>query len=559
MNDAQREIAEQVRAMIPRLVDKRVSSIREDLIAEVLRRIDFESLSDDVLEMTSKRISVFGGSSLIPRINADTVDFLAPNAGNTVQNLAGSGGASLVGFLPSGIGAVAGTVQAELRSRAINAVTQFGLSTGGTGAANVIALNNALAAGLAQKQAVYIPGATANYQFNAAISVPVGTTLFGDGKVNTILEFTGTGNGLISSTAINTIAEVNIAVSGLGLTTTNGANIGGGFVVEGGGNYVNLTYVKVTGFKYGAVFDQAELADIDLCEFKSCITGGVWLVNGADRRLGTSTFFTNRISIKRSQFNSNLWGIINDGGHAHTFENNNFNGGTNHIRMSGVTSGRIINNDLEGATGINIVFNTNTLAGGAVGASFCSIEDNFFVPAAGINAGSLAGGGAIVLKNNYHSTTVAAWANSSLPATVIGISNYNPAGALYDSAVGSGYVVEMDVTTIPKFGNLAQRRFSPAYGLTVAIDASLGNFGELVATNGTAFTISNPTNGRNGQALTITISNTSGGALGVITWGVNYKMSAWTSPATANNRSITFVYDGTNWNERSRTAADVPN
>src|SRR3977135_1362822 len=114
MTDAQREIAEQVRAMIPRLVDKRVSSIREDLIAEVLRRIDFESLSDDVLEVTSKRISVFGGSSVIPRINADTVDFLAPNAGNTVQNLAGSGGAALVGFLPSGTGGVARTVASAL-------------------------------------------------------------------------------------------------------------------------------------------------------------------------------------------------------------------------------------------------------------------------------------------------------------------------------------------------------------------------------------------------------------------------------------------------------------
>jgi len=102
-------------------------------------------------------------------------------------------------------------------------------------------------------------------------------------------------------------------------------------------------------------------------------------------------------------------------------------------------------------------------------------------------------------------------------------------------------------------------RTAPVYGTTVTIDASLGNSFDITATNGTGFTISSPTNSYDGEIINITILNTSGGALGAITWGGNYKMSTWTSPATGNNRSITFKCNGTYWYELSRAAADVPN
>jgi hypothetical protein len=97
------------------------------------------------------------------------------------------------------------------------------------------------------------------------------------------------------------------------------------------------------------------------------------------------------------------------------------------------------------------------------------------------------------------------------------------------------------------------------YGTTVNTDASTGNEFSVTATNGTAFTMANPTNLTTGQVLSYTIRNTSGGALGTVTWGTTFKLAAWTSPATANSRSIEFVYDGTNLVERSRTTADVPN
>lgn len=81
----------------------------------------------------------------------------------------------------------------------------------------------------------------------------------------------------------------------------------------------------------------------------------------------------------------------------------------------------------------------------------------------------------------------------------------------------------------------------------------------ITANNGSAFTINAPTEPAKGKQITIRLRNTSGGALGAATWDAVFKMAAWTNPTNGNSRSITFEYDGTNWVEMTRTAADVPN
>lgn len=100
---------------------------------------------------------------------------------------------------------------------------------------------------------------------------------------------------------------------------------------------------------------------------------------------------------------------------------------------------------------------------------------------------------------------------------------------------------------------------APTYGATVSIDASLGTDFNIVVTDGNAFTLANPTNAVSGEHLYVTIKNTSGGALGAVTWSSAYKLAAWTSPADTFNRTISYRYDGTNFIEVGRTTADVPN
>jgi hypothetical protein len=97
------------------------------------------------------------------------------------------------------------------------------------------------------------------------------------------------------------------------------------------------------------------------------------------------------------------------------------------------------------------------------------------------------------------------------------------------------------------------------YGPSVAINAALARTFRVSANNATAFTIANPTNAVLGRRISIMIRNTSGGALGAVTWDTLYKLAAWTSPANGTSRSITFVYDATNWVEQNRTTVDVPN
>lgn len=97
------------------------------------------------------------------------------------------------------------------------------------------------------------------------------------------------------------------------------------------------------------------------------------------------------------------------------------------------------------------------------------------------------------------------------------------------------------------------------YGATIATDASLSNDYTIDVTNGTAFTISNPTSTSTGQRLTYSIKNNSGGAMGAITWGSEFKLAgAFTNPANGNRRTITFCREtATEWVERARSMADI--
>jgi hypothetical protein len=126
------------------------------------------------------------------------------------------------------------------------------------------------------------------------------------------------------------------------------------------------------------------------------------------------------------------------------------------------------------------------------------------------------------------------------------------------SDLTDGVVVDGIGRLLPKYA-VAFTRIAPTYGPSVTPNAKLGNEFAITATNGTAFTVESPSNVLTGQRITIRVRNTSGGALGAITWGAAYKMAAWTSPAAGFSRAIDFQYDGTNWIEASRTPADVPN
>lgn len=125
-----------------------------------------------------------------------------------------------------------------------------------------------------------------------------------------------------------------------------------------------------------------------------------------------------------------------------------------------------------------------------------------------------------------------------------------------------GDAIQVDYTNrrvwIP--GSLQQRLQTVTYAATMTIDPSLGNIFVITPTDAVAFTLGQPAlPALAGLVITITIRNTTAGALGAATWSPAFKMATWAQPAAGFSRSITFYCDGTNWIEQSRTAADVPN
>lgn len=99
---------------------------------------------------------------------------------------------------------------------------------------------------------------------------------------------------------------------------------------------------------------------------------------------------------------------------------------------------------------------------------------------------------------------------------------------------------------------------TPTYGATIDVDASQGSFVKIVATDTNAFTINAPSNLSAGQHIVYDIVNSSGGALGTITWAATFLLAgAFTSPADTKRRTIEFYYDGTNLVEVTRASADI--
>lgn len=101
------------------------------------------------------------------------------------------------------------------------------------------------------------------------------------------------------------------------------------------------------------------------------------------------------------------------------------------------------------------------------------------------------------------------------------------------------------------------------YGVAPVIDASLGNEFVVTVTDAVAFVFAAPTNPPAAgldQIIELTIRNTSGAAHGAGTFNAVFKTSAAVPAiATANSRTFAFRWNGTNWVESFRSAADVAN
>lgn len=183
-----------------------------------------------------------------------------------------------------------------------------------------------------------------------------------------------TGEGVRNGSALyggwpsNSSTAANVRVEHMGFVATDPANAGAAFY-DNCGTYVSVHDCCFTGFKYGIVLDQTELADIDHCDFELQGAGGaaVYLVNGPTLTPGNLTTVTNRISVTRCQINEygTAYGILDEGGYTHSFVDNNYNGCLNHIYAAGVQALQVIGGEFETSAGAPVVLDYRRVADGS--------------------------------------------------------------------------------------------------------------------------------------------------------------------------------------------------
>jgi hypothetical protein len=319
------------------------------------------------------------------------------------------------------------------------------------------AIQSAITAAGVNGGTVWIP--TGTYICTSTLTMAKFVYIKGAGLRATTLQWNTTGAGIKMTSTINSSTPVNTGVYDITLYNINASNTDGGYV-DVGGTYVYLERVRVAGFKYGIIFDQTELADINLCEMTRNITACVWLVNGPDYTTGARGLYTNRISIKSCQFNqeATAYCIIDDGGYAHTFDANNFNGGLTHIRNAGQINISITNSEFEGAASTNMVWtNTTSKLGTSVGQSLgIIVQNNLVIPTSGQFCISMANGTPLNVTGNYFGNSSVAKINGlGNVFEFIDIGNLN-AGGTYTSGVPGNQFRTRDngtFTPVVTFGN----------------------------------------------------------------------------------------------------------
>lgn len=281
--------------------------------------------------------------------------YAANTVGKTLQNIALQGGAALVGYISSLAGSLMRTLQSVLREdvRLLDFIPEAEHAAI-LAHTSVYDASDAIIAALAA--AGLVPGGAnvkaSRGKFKCTKEIPYanGVTLTGRSKTATIFEFNHAGRGFVTLNPINASTPANTGLYRCTVTNTNGANTGGGFV-DVGGTFVDVSRVKFSGFKFGVIFDQSEIATVDLCEIVTPAGGsGIWLTNGPDYTPGANKLYTNRVTVSRNQFNAVAGAVANvldDGGVNHTFTDNNFNAGQIGIRASNVSALVINGNESE--------------------------------------------------------------------------------------------------------------------------------------------------------------------------------------------------------------------
>lgn len=378
-------------------------------------------------------------------------------------------------------------------------------------------------------------------------------------NTGTMLRYTGTTDAFRILNPQNASTAAFIHIEGIAFKSTTLA-IDQCLFYDLGSSLLTIDRCSFVSNRIGIGLDQTELCDITRNYFGSGTTSdsvGIWFINGADKNPGNSTYFTNRIAVRGNQFNGNAaaTAIYDDGGVAHTFKDNNFNGYASHIVIVGVNGATIEGGEYEINAAQSIIFGGTKRSGAAGGKTNVAKVSGMFhynnvnQPAIATVSGAL---GVIHIEDNFYNLPGAVYTGMTLPDEVIAqgnrqlgagdgltlINNYYPeqthtpgwAAAVGTPAIGNGVLsarytragkqvkwnLRLEIGSTTTFGT------SGAWSFFVPIAAPANAFdcgAAVVLKNGTSYYSATARMNSTGTSVTVYITNGTG-AVGVTNPGL---------------------------------------
>ena len=223
-----------------------------------------------------------------------TVDNIVSASVQALADLSESGGSALVGFLQSGTGAVATTVQAKLRETV--SVKDFGAKGDGV-TDDTAAFAAALASGAMR---IYVPYTANQYVITGALSVPRGVILYGDTLDQPgILCKTATAGDIVFFTLTGNTQLENLRIYGDSATLGTLVSLTGGTYTFTGN--IRLRNVRLYLAKVGLFINSIFNARMFGCEFRGCKRG----VDASPLTDGGDNGYLNSITFDQCYFGAN--------------------------------------------------------------------------------------------------------------------------------------------------------------------------------------------------------------------------------------------------------------
>lgn len=205
----------------------------------------------------------------------------------------------------------------------------------------------------------------------------------------TIFYYDGTDDGWLTTSPINSVSPTHTYTAHVTFYAPNLQIAKGAFVDE---SSINIELIR-NAFIHnaqgaGVIFDQTILSRVLLNQFEvvgdmSGAGANIWLVNGADRRPGADKQYTNQAVINFNNFNcksSQARCVLDDGGIAHEYRGNNYNGGRIHLEAKEVNGMIIDGGEWEFASSANIQVKRPL---GSVASPNVTIRNAYLFPAPG--------------------------------------------------------------------------------------------------------------------------------------------------------------------------------